>query len=1180
MVLQCLKNVTRPIFVLSMFACLLTCAAWTQAGRGGISGLITDPSGAIVPGATILAKNTATGITRSTVSSAAGVYSFLSLVPGNYALTASETGFETVVQNNIAVSVDQTTAMNIALRLGGTMEVVTVTDTTSLIETTNSTVGQLISSATIDRVPMASRNVFELVQLSAGVSSVNGTPNGAETTGIFNQRSGADVSAYTFNGALQGTVYYMLDGSPMGIAESNIASIIPAFQVPQELVDEFRVETQNTPATYESAGAGVISMVSKSGGNQFHGSAFTYLRPDVLAANDYFLKKTQLAAGEANQPASFHRYQEGGSISGPILHSKLFFFADYEATQQASLETATYTVPTVAERTGDFSADNFTVYNPMVSDNANGARQAFNGNVISPGYLNSTALLYAKQFPKPNQVGTGDYHIDNYFASGLDPNKAQKFDIRTDYYLNDKQRIFGRFSFDRLFFGSAHLYGDSNTYDPLYYQNITNGRNIVIADDYALTSTSLLQLRYSFTRHYEDQTGDPRQVGFDMTTLGFPSSLASEQNYRQIPYMSFGNYTTAIGGAQPWATFLFASETSDVTATYSTVIGKHALSAGLEYQKRFLNEGQPIAPSGSYAFNNTATSSTSTAGDGSDFASFLLGMGEIPGNESENFTKDIFGAQSNPYYAAFVQDEYHILPNLTATLGVRWDIFGGRTERHNRLEYFDPDAIYTSNGVSLKGGEIFAGQGVSRSPFATKLKDFGPRIGLAWQPISKLAIHSGFGIYYGPSPSMVANSSFNSDGFFTQTAWTSTKYNSDGNTVMVNAFNNAFPNGVVQPTKGSLGLSTGIGGTLGTQLHSQRTPTTYNYNFGFEYQFPHSIVFSAGYVGSRGLFLPLSTVDLNQLSLGTIGEYGSSLTDEVANQWEAALPSTSAFYGSSTVPRWLTLQPFPQYSNGGINNGVVIHGYPGGDSEYNSLQMKIQKRLTSHFTTLASYTWSKLISDDAASPLDFIGNHGTATPQDWRNMRLERTVSPQDLSYQFNWQLSYDLPAGKGRALHLQGISEAILGEWTVNSILFRSSGTPINTPNGTLNPYFSQRVNMNCDPSKGAPHTAAQWFNYTCFSQPSSQYTAGTAPAFLSHVRTDGGHNLDLSMRKNLVLRKGTNLMLEVSSYNITNSVQLGYPNVFWNPSPTDSNMAGFGKITSSVNTPRQFQFASKFTF
>jgi hypothetical protein len=1180
--LNTIKNILQKTFWISFFFLATGTAAFCQAGNGGISGVVADPAGGVIPGATVTVKSETTGVVLSKPTTGAGVYSFTALTPSVYDITVSQNGFDTSVNSHVVVSVDQVTTVNVTLRIGKTNQVVTVSGTSALAETSNSTVGQLIGADAIDRVPLLTRDVYQLVQLSAGVSPTNGTPNASDTAAVFNARPGADVSGYTINGALQGSVQYLVDGSPIAIAENNLGIDIPAMQIPLDDIQEYRVETQNTPATYQSSGAGAISLVTKSGTNKFHGDAFVYIRPNNFAANDYFTKINQQNNGEPNAPLGLHRYQEGGSVGGPILHNKLFFFADYEATQQELVENGSYTVPTTAERTGDFSGDSFTIYNPLVPDLPGGQRQPFPGNKILPQDLNPIAQNYNPNFPSPNNAGVGPYHLNNYTASGLDPNDAQKFDIRIDGYRSAKQHIYGRFSFARLLLADADLYGASNIYDPNFYHIVTNARNFLLADDISLSQNTLLQLRYSFTRHYENQTGDPRQVGFDMTTLGFPASLAAQQVYKDIPFVGFSNFTANMG-SNPYTTFQYVSENPfDIIAALSTIKGKHQLQAGVEIEKQFMNEGQPVAPSGSYTFDNTATSSTTFAGDGSDYASFLLGMGSYPGGQiyGPNFSKDIFGAQANPYYAAYIQDNWKVRSNLTVNLGLRWDIFGGRTERHNRLEYFDPNVQYAVNGVQLTGGEQFAGvDGHGRSPFTTNMKDFGPRASFAWQPNSYLVVQGGSGIYYGPSTQMVANAALNSDGFTSFTTWNATAYNTDQNTVPVNLLNNPFPDGVLQPVGSSLGPATNLGNELNTELHSQRTPTTYDFNIGTESQLPHGVVFDIAYVGSRGRFLPFGGVDLNQLSLATIGQYQTALNNQVPNQWQNVYPVGSPFYGQSTVAQSVALEPYPQFTCGGANCGVEVFAYPGGDSQYDSLQTKLEKRLTSHITTLATFTWGKLLTDDFAPPLSFVGFH-SGSVQDWRDLKIEHSLSPQDVSHQFTWQTSYDLPFGQGRAVDLNGWKNEAFGGWTLNTIVYLSSGVPVAAPNGTGDIYFTQRVDQVCDPGSGAKHTTAQWFNYTCFAQPKSPYAAGTAPAFLSHVRTNGAHDLDASVFKNFTLGGDRILRLELSSYNVTNSVQLGYPNVFWNPSPSPQTLAGFGQITSDVNTPRQFQFASRFIF
>src|SRR5208337_2170866 len=781
--------------------------AFAQAGRGSISGLVSDPTGAIVNGAQVTALNQATGVALHTVTSAAGLYSFVSLTPGVYVVTASQKGFESVAQKNVLVTVDQVTTANIALRVGSVAETVEVTGTTELVDTTNSTVGQLIDSAAIDRVPLLTRNVFDLVQLSAGVTPANGAPNSSSSiaiTNISSGRPGIDVSSYTINGAIQGSVYYMLDGSPLGVAENNVAAILPAMEIPEDGVEEFRVETQNTPASYQSGGAGVISLASKSGGDKFHGDGFVVLRPDIMAANEYFNKQSQLLAGASNTPSSFHRYQEGGAIGGPIIHKKLFFFADYEYTDEKLFDGSNiFTVPTTAERSGDFSNDSYTIYNPLLPDNPDGTRQAFVGNILTnptngvPA-LNPIAVTFLSMFPKCNfpdpktcDSDTGN-HVGNFYAPGLDPMTAHRFDIRVDYYKSEKQRLFSRFSFDRLF--SAGVNAFNNAWDEDYAQNITNGRNFIIGDDYTINPTTVLQLRYSFTRHYEAQGGDPRQNGTNLTTLGFDPSLAAAEAYKILPNVFFNDLvanglTSGLGGTANYNTFLYASMNHDFSATLTKVVGKHELSMGAEYMKRLLNVGQPPSPSGSYEFDISATSqTTANAVGGSDFASFLLGMGNtgIESNFQPSFTQDLFVAEANPYYAAFVQDTFHATPKLTITAGLRWDIFGGRTERHNRLEYFDPTAVGTyppPGSGTFTGGEVFASSG-HRSPFATNLKNFAPRLGFSWQPEKHLVVRGGAGFYFGPSAQQVASATLNSDGYSTSDNWIATCSNADNNTVL------------------------------------------------------------------------------------------------------------------------------------------------------------------------------------------------------------------------------------------------------------------------------------------------------------------------------------------------------------------------------------------------------------
>jgi len=1184
-------------------------SSFAQGGQGKVSGLVTDPTGAIVVGAQVVLHNNATGLTQHTVTSAAGLYTFPSVNPGEYDVTASQEGFTSIVHEHVTVNVDQTTELNIPMQVGKATETVTVSATSNLIDSGNSTVGTLITAPTIDRVPLLYRNIYDLVQLSAGVTPPNASPNSSDSTqsiqSISNGNPGIDISAATINGAILESVFYMLDGSPLGVADNSPAAILPAMNIPEDSVEEVRVETQNTPASYQAGAAGVISMVSKSGTNRFHGDAFAVFRPDALSANEYFNKQTQLATGVPNTPPSFHRYQEGGAIGGPIKKDKLFFFGDYEDTQQALFEGVDYfTVPTAAERKGDFSAMSFNIYNPTLPDNSDGTRQPFAGNIIpnpNPIGLLFLSKLPACNLPNPSTCNSATTDVvNNYGLPGLSPFRAHRFDVRVDWAAAEKQRIFTRFSFANTFNASANVFPSG--WDINYAQNNTHGRNVVVGDDLTLNSATVLSLRYSYTRNYRVQGGPSSYSSIDITSLGFPASLANQVGYKQLPVMTFGDVGGGVGGTGNFNTLTYASQNSDTSGTITRTLGKHEISVGFEWMKRFENGGQPPFPAGAYEFDTSATDQAVATGvGGSDFASALVGMAANPSGpnpNSNNFTKSIFTAESGNYYATFIEDRYHPLATLTITAGLRWEIFGGPSERYNRLEYFDPTATNTVGSVSYTGAEVYV-NGNHRSPVTTNMHDFGPRLAVAWQAMPRLVVRGGGGIYYGPSTHQVSGANINTDGFSSSTTWDGTCFNSDGNTVFngtscgtnaggpVNIFNgpyslsNPFPNGVVPIfTTAPSGLGNNLGITLHTVLDSQRDPTIYNYNFALEYELPHQVVVTAGYVGSRGLFLPFSSVDLNQLSLGQIAKYKSALTNTtVPNQWESILPATNANYQSPTVPLFVAVEPYPQFGNGHYGNGIRVGGYPAGDSEYSSLQAKVQKRLINHFTLLSTFTWGKIITDDPNPPLKFVASHNGGV-QDWRNLSYEHSISPQDVKYQFTGQASYDLPWGA----HLGWMSQ-VVGGWTVNGIVYLSTGVPIHAPSsGTSPSFFNQRSDMICNPAKGAPHTAAAWFNDSCFIQPGgaanpNPFIPGDAPTYLDNVRTKGARNLDLSLYKTFKIRESTALRIDISSYNVTNTPQLGYPFV---PSVLATARQGlpFGQISSTVNTPRQFQAGARLTF
>jgi hypothetical protein len=1134
-----------------------------QSGRGGIGGLVTDQSGAVVPDATVQITNLGTGITQQMKSTSSGLYSFTALVPGNYRVTATLAGFQKVVRDSILVETDRVTEVNIELRPGEVAETVTVEGEATLLNTNNSTVGQLISAKTLESIPMNGRNVFLLVQLTPGVIPINGALN---QTGAIN-RPGVEVSAYNINGGQPGSVAYMLDGAPLTVDGYGAGVTSPAFTPPLEAVQEFRMQSNNLYPSYASPGTGVISLVTKSGTDQFHGVGFFFARPNALAANDPFVKASQARSGLANTPPDFHRYQWGGGVGGPIRKGKLFFFADYEGTRTSTLTTLNTTVPTEKMRRGDFS-EIPTIWDPA-NVSATGQRQPFPGNIIPANRMDPVAVKMQEFLPAGNQPGIGRYLQNNYFSSATFPNDAEKFDVRLDQYFSSRHQLFGRYSWARMVTGSPDHYG--NAADPQHYVSTTPSQNFTLADNVTLSPTTLVQLRYSMTRRNEEQIA-AKVKDFDITSVGFPAALQSLQALRTIPRMEIsGMYGM---GSRTFSTgFRFVSYNHSLIAMVDQTRGRHNFKAGFEYRKSFVNMGQPVAPSGWYQFDTTATSATTFGGNGFGYASYLLGQGAL--NPTVNsFTIDPFIAHASPYYGAFVQDNLRVTRNLTLDLGFRWEVFGGRTERYDRQTVFDPDIVHTVAGVQLRGGLLFPSN--NESPLATAWKNFGPRVGIAYRLGDRGVIHAGFGMFFGPATNGVAIAASNSDSFSSRTAWQAVRTDEFGNTVILNPLHNPFPNGVTLPTQGSLGLATNLGSSLQSVLRDKPVPQAYNWNIGVQRELLFGFLVTGAWVGSRGLH-QLSNVDLNQLTYPQLQEWGTRLTEQVPNPVVNAITDpASPLYRRATIQRWQAIADYPQFATGSPSAGVGLQQHNVDNSVYHSFQLKVEKRFARGFTTLASLTAGKILNTGGTA-YSYIGQNGGN--QNWKHRSLDRAVATQDVSRWLSWATFYDLPVGRGRTVNLENqFVNAVLGGWAVNSAMFWGTGIPIivsgTWPGRSI--YFPQRPDMVCDPAEGAPRTAQRWFQPTCYAAPASMFVPGTAPRTIPNLRGDGVFNIDFSIFKNFSPWEGGNIQFRFETFNLTNSVQLGLPNRNWNPVDTSN----FGLITSAQSEPRQFQFGLRFTF
>ncbi|HTV55072.1 MAG TPA: TonB-dependent receptor, partial [Terriglobia bacterium] len=611
----------------------------------------------------------------------------------------------------------------------------------------------------------------------------------------------------------------------------------------------------------------------------------------------------------------------------------------------------------------------------------------------------------------------------------------------------------------------------------------------------------------------------------------------------------------------------------------------HTLNSGFELIVDQVNVDEITQADGNYSFTAALTQgpnplvASSTAGNG--FATFMLGVG------SGDLTLDSKnGTFTGEDYAGYLQDDWRVRPKFTLNLGLRYEVQAPRTERYNRLNYFDPTAsspLATAVAgaadcpacADLRGGLVFVGtSGVGRRQFPTEWGNVAPRFGFAYEVTQNTVARGGFGIFYVPAQAMGAIGTAGQYGYTSQTPYVGSP---NGLTPSV-YLSNPFPTGIIRPTGHTEGLDTLLGtGMNETFLQSEKVPVMENWNFDIQRQLPGSILVDAAYVGSRGLYLDESGEDqlnLDQLTPAALA-LGSALTQNVPNPFYGLI--NVAPYTRATIPQSYLEAPFPQWSTVDID-------YPtGAQSIYNSFQLKVVRRFTSGLRLLAAYTGEKTIDD--YSIIENEGQGGNA-PQNYYDLAAERAVSSNDISQDLSVAAIYQLPFGRGRHFGNSWgrLTDAFLGGWQLNGILTEQTGFPLalsTETNTSDSGSLAQAPNYDAS-APGCAHSAAlsgsavsrlkEWFNTACFTQP-APYTFGNVGRTMPDLRMDPYHDLDFSVFKNFRLGERFTLQFHAESFNLFNQVQFGYPN--------DSlGSPGFGSVTNQNNTPRELQFALKLLF
>ncbi len=895
-----------------------------QAYFGTVGGMLSDSTGAVVEGAKVILTDQQKGYKFSATSDSTGRYLFRSVPPGAYTVSAEASGFAKTL-TKVKVDINDNATANMTLKIASATQSVQVTAEAQAIQTADAETGQVVNRRYINDLPLIDRNVIELVNLAPGITAMDDQCD-VTCTG----------TNFVSNGSRGSTSDILTDGASVTNSEPN-GGITQATYLPSpEAVEEFKVEQTNFSAEYGFSGGSVVNMITRSGTNKFHGSAYDFVRNQIFDANTWFNDHY----GQPIAPLSRNNY--GFTIGGPIIKNKTFFFFDYDAYRATTQGSAQAGVPTDLMRAGDFSEvcgaqggtfDNtgmcsvpagqiWDPYSGQYDSNVGGAVRStfipYNNlaNYISPGsstlgfpaslqpapgvpgnLIDPVALKMFSYFPKPNVTSSNGIY-QNWYGSGANHSYNNQFDIKIDHRFNEKNMLSGKYSQQ---WSHGNLFNCFNNFtDPCAGgPNPTTAHLFAINDTHTFSPTLLLNTTLGFARGaWHIDAYNPQGVNDPLGTLGFPSYLQSN-NFPGVPAIYLNTYYSAAGtnqGTDPYGNYRLGQDTGQLTVTVDKVHGAHEMKFGFDGRLHQMNYIQTNAPVGIFSFDESGSNACPTGLEtcgGDSMASFL--MGQMTQNNNGTYYEIQFRpATTNYQYGVFAQDNWKVGPKLTLNLGLRYDVTLPRTDRYNRQNWFDPNVASPLNGGSLasadpvtgqpvtlqlNGGEVFASPG-QRKNYVTDWRDIQPRFGFAYQFVPKMVVRGGYGIYYGQSRSGVTGVVPYGGQGFNQYTSAITTYQNDGATPYLH-LNNPYPNGLIQPAGNSLGLLNDVGyganGPLRT-ARANRTPYEQSWSLGIERELPWNVVLNAEYIGKKGTDLPFSGA--NQL--------------DILGPWVEGIPTTAA----------------------------------------------------------------------------------------------------------------------------------------------------------------------------------------------------------------------------------------------------------------------------------------------
>ena len=1086
---------------------------------GSIGGETRDASGAVVAGATVTVANVGTNATRTVASNDAGGYHFPSLPPGIYTVKVEKPGFKTIVRNQIELQVQLNARVDFELQVGQVSESIEVRADAALLMSDNATVGTVIENKRIVDLPLNGRNYLQLVSLAPNVST------GFSGQGQAGARQGGIRSQQTISVAGQRTNFnhYTLDGVENTDPNFNTFVVMPSI----DALQEFKVQTGIYPAEFGRQ-ATQINVLTKSGTNQFHGTMFEFLRNDKMDANPYSFTSIRTK----KDPFKWNQY--GFTLGGPIWlpkifngKDKLFFMANYESFRKRGSSTALYSLAPVAVQGGDFSGIASRIYDPSSHvQTANGITATpFANNVLPQNRISSVSKKLLEFYRQPTLPGV----INNYTQQNPRPQNRDQFILRMDYVESAASTWSGRYS-----------WGDENESQPGLNLNgtklVTNLEQYMGSNTRVLSPAVVTETRFGYTRFYNSVgtlLAFQRNV---VDELGIPGLKGGEPVSWGIPSVGIANYN-GIGDSTD-GPFENKNSTLQFLNNTSIIRGNHSLRFGGEIRKDQFNQIGNQYGRGSFGFSQRTTEDPFTHTQGDGFASFLLGNVNLTEVSAQNAAAQ-FRATT---FALYFDDSWKITPKFTLSLGLRyentppWEDISGNlvTVFYNAFDNSPNVTDQSRHPVFLRQGkgtgDPYAGLKVrwpniplvQDNRLGNRLvnrdnNDFGPRIGIAWNPTSKWVVRAGAGAFYNQDQ---GNPRFD------------VARNAAGRTR--NDDNIDFPKETwLTGAAGIVGSSANI---LTPQAFSnkfdRRTPYVLQWLVNVQREVASNLTFEAGYVASVSHHL------------------------ESYRGVSAAVPGPGSNASRSPYPEW----------------GLLVLVENGGNANYHSMGSKLTKRYSNGINAMLSYTWSKSI--DTTSGIR-TSDSDTLFSQDGRCMHCDRGLSAFDNRHRMVLSGSYDVPIGKGRAMDIQNkFLDAIVGGWQAGGITTWRSGFAIN-PTAGVNRASTNIGNDRPDASGISQSvenaTTERWFNTAAFVlQPIYQF----GNAGRNTVKSPAGFILDTSLQKNFNLPKeGHQLQFRWEAYNSFNHPVWGNPN-------TSLSSVNYGRITSTSATMRQLQFALKYVF